>query len=401
MAYNSLYKLFYKDSSGYVKEYENRFNNEESVKLDIFIGENQAFFCPDTGVYKKLVSIEKFDKKINYLYNKLPKVAITQFATRCLIDEIVLTNNIEGVHSTRREINDILNNIPENRKKTRFVGLVRKYKMLMENENIKITDCEDIRRIYDDIFSEEIKNDNDKNLPDGKIFRKNSVSVVSSTEKELHSGLYPEKKIIDTMERAIKFLNDRNVEAIFRISIFHYLFGYIHPFYDGNGRVSRFISSYLLSQNYNSLIAYRISYTIKENIGKYYDAFKICNHKNNKGDLTPFLDMFLDIVQTSFSQLFDALQERVCDLEYYKDVIAKLPGGNKGEIYEMYWYLVQASLFSDSGISIDDLQKCINVTYNTLNSRKKQIPADLITENKYERKKYFMLNLENVDKYLK
>ena len=271
--------------------------------------------------------------------------------------------------------------------------------MLMENESIKISDCEDIRRIYDDIFSEEIKNDNDKNLPDGKIFRKNTVSVVSSTDKELHNGLYPEKKIIDTMERAIRFLNDKNVEEIFRISVFHYLFGYIHPFYDGNGRVSRFISSCLLSRNYNSLIAYRISYTIKENISKYYDAFKICNHKNNKGDLTPFLNMFLDIVKISFSQLFDALQERVCDLEYYKDVIVKLPGGDKEEIYELYWYLVQATLFSDSGISLDDLQKCINVTYNTLNCRKKQIPQELIIENKFGRRKYYMLNLATVEKY--
>lgn len=400
MAYTSLYKLFYKNPDVYNKEYESRFNNSECIKLDIFIGEHQAFFCPDTDIYKSLVSIEKHDKKINELYNMLPGMAITQFAKRCLIDEIVLTNNIEGVHSTRREINDILDDLSIDNKRNRFTGLVKKYQMLMENESIDFSTCSDIRKIYDEIFSEEIRMDNHKNLPDGKIFRKSSVSVVSPTDKEIHSGLYPESRIIETMEKALKFLNNENIEDIFRISVFHYLFGYIHPFYDGNGRMSRFISSYLLSKSYNNLIAYRISYTIKENITNYYEAFKICNHKNNKGDLTPFLDMFLKVVEISLSQLCEALEKRVMHLMYYRDAIKDLPSGTEDEMYEMYWYLVQASLFSDNGISLEELQDCMDVTYNTLNNRKKRIFSDLITENKYGRKKYFKLNLENAKKYL-
>lgn len=400
MAYTSLFKLFYKNPEIYNEEYERRFNDAESVKLDIFIGDNQAFFCPDTDIYKKLVSIEKYDKKINELYNMLPGMAIAQFAKRCLIDEIVITNNIEGVHSTRREINDILSDLSFNNKRNHFAGLVKKYQTLMGNEIIDFNSCVDIRKIYDELFSEEIRQDNDKNLPDGKIFRKGSVSIVSPADKEIHSGLYPETKIIDTMERALKFLNNENIEEIFRISVFHYLFGYIHPFYDGNGRMSRFISSYLLSKSYNNLIAYRISYTIKENISKYYDAFKVCNHKNSKGDLTPFLEMFLGVIEISLSQLFDALQKRVINLEYYREAIKALPDGTEEEMYEMYWYLVQASLFSDNGISLEELQVCMEVTYNTLNNRKKRILPGLIEEKKFGRKKYFMLNIENVKKYL-
>ena len=101
------------------------------------------------------------------------------------------------------------------------------------------------------------------------------------------------------MNQSLQFLYDESYEYLIRIAVFHYLFGYIHPFYDGNGRTSRLISSYLLSQRLNNLIGYRISYTIKEHITKYYEAFKVCNHVNNRGDLTPFEKMFFDFVDIS------------------------------------------------------------------------------------------------------
>lgn len=43
---------------------------------------------------------------------------------KCLIDEIVLTNEIEGVHSTRREIDDPLEMLAEKDKTGRFLGIV-------------------------------------------------------------------------------------------------------------------------------------------------------------------------------------------------------------------------------------------------------------------------------------
>ena len=78
-----------------------------------------------------------------------------------------------------------------------------------------------------------------------------------------------------------------------RIAIFHYLFGYIHPFYDGNGRTSRFINSYLLSKKLQFLVSYKLSYTIKENMNSYYKSFKETNDEKNKGNLSFFVISFL------------------------------------------------------------------------------------------------------------
>lgn len=396
----SLYKLFHIDQTKYKEEYERRFNSDSTVKLNIKIGDNQAFFCNTDELYKKIISIERNDKKINQLCAKLPPKAISQFAMRCLVDEIILTNNIEGVNSTRKEVSEILMDLSEKNNHKRFKGLVKMYFLLMNNENIPINSCQDIRKIYDDIFYDEIRESDPKSLPDGSIFRKDGVSVYSSTGKEIHKGISPETKIIDVMNSAINILQDESIDFLVRISIFHYLFGYIHPFYDGNGRTSRFISSYLLSHELNHIIGYRISYTIKEKLKDYHNAFKICNHPNNKAELTPFIEMFLGIIDVSTEQLKQALEKRVNLLNHYGSIIDILPYGDNEKYYSIYHLLIQASLFADLGISTQDLLSVTNLSRTTLNTRLAKIPADLLQKKKDGKVNYYSLNLEKADKYI-
>lgn len=399
MSKQSLYKLFYINNDEYKKEYETRFSSEDTIKFNVKIGDNQAFLCQTVDIYKILLSIERTDKEVNQFYSRLPKKAIEQFTNSCLVDEIVLTNNIEGVHSTRKEIDAILNDLSNHNEKQRFRGLVKKYSLLIKGESIEMNTCRDIRGIYDDIFLEEIKISDSENIPDGEIFRKNHVSVYSVTQKEIHKGVFPESKIIDVMEKSLKILNNENIDILIRTAVFHYLFGYIHPFYDGNGRTSRFISSYMLSRQLNNLIGYRVSYTIKENINKYYEAFKICNHHNNKGDLTPFVEMFLTIVDISEKQLCEALRKRVDALDYYEN---KLPLMFKNDniMISLYYILVQATLFSDFGISLKELENSLKISYNTVNKYLKTIPESVLVKQMQNRIMYCSLNLSEFDKYI-
>lgn len=53
----------------------------------------------------------------------------------------------------------------------------------MRRETLSLKTPTDIRKIYDDIFYEEIKENDPKDLPDGVIFRRDSVSVCSASGK--------------------------------------------------------------------------------------------------------------------------------------------------------------------------------------------------------------------------
>lgn len=398
MSRKTLKALFHMGTKEYKAEYENRFNDENTIHLSLSIGDNPAFICQTPDIYKTIISIERLDKAVTDIYFTLPKIAIDQFTTRCMIDEILLTNDIEGVHSTRKEVSEILQDLSSQNKRNRFVGLITKYVMLKKNQPMSFKSCQDIRKVYDDIFYDEIKANDPKNLPDGKIFRKFGVEVQSATQKVIHKGVSPESKIIEMLEQSLFVLNNEDIDIFIRIAVFHYLFGYIHPFYDGNGRTSRFISSSLLSKQLNPLIGFRLSYTIKENISKYYKAFDVCNDPHNKAELTPFVDMFMSIVEISMQQLLETLTEKKQKWDYYCKRINLLPNTDKQDMPLLYDLLIQAALFSNIGISRDELMYNMQMSGNTLKNRLDFIPKSLLLENRQKNKKYYLLNIEEVDK---
>jgi len=191
MSYETLEKISYRQPSQYESIYEERFNSPETVHLDFEVNGKAAFIVQNGDVYRLLLQIQKIDKNVQLLCRDLPGVALHQFAQKCLVDEIVLTNDIEGVNSTRREISEVLEQISNKSGKRRFYGLVRKYLMLQEEGERKVKTCQDIRNIYDDLVLREVIEENSKDAPDGVIFRKDSVSVSNSAQKEIHRGLYP------------------------------------------------------------------------------------------------------------------------------------------------------------------------------------------------------------------
>lgn len=399
MSYQSLAKLFYSDKDHYEDIYQERLDSKYATKINFEINGSQAFFVLEPSLHYKIISIYKADKRIKKLRDELPGVAISHFTIRSLIDEIVLTNDIEGVYSSRREINSILSELETKNRRKRFKGLVQKYLMLQKNETLSFQTCQDIRNLYNELVYAEVEEDNPNNLPDGEIFRKDSASVTTATQKEIHQGVNPESKIIECMNQALQVLNSTKIDEPIKVALFHYLFGYIHPFYDGNGRTSRFISSYLLSKEFEPTIAYRLSYTIKENIKEYYQAFKTCNDRHNKGDLTPFVIMFTDIIEESMKQLEEALQKRHQKLMYYRDRIQYLPMGLNEKYIDFYDYLLQASLFSESGISVEEIKGLMRVSRPTVFKRLKDLSEyNLIDKKSLGNSSYYNLNLDEVEK---
>lgn len=392
-----LSKLYYSDTDMYEKEYARRWNEENAIHIDINIGSNPAFVYPDYRMYEKIVAILRVDTNIRMLCRDLPGIAIHQYTERCLIGEILQSNNIEGVVSTRKELSEILQEVKKKKKPRNLMGIVSQYVILTDKRKINISSCQDIRDLYDKLFSYDIETNDKDDLPDGKIFRAGPVSIISETQKEIHKGVYPEAKIISSMEQVLSFLETSKADSLIKIAVFHYLFGYIHPFYDGNGRTSRFISSALLMNELNSLIGFRISYTIKENLSKYYKAFKICNDPKNKGDISPFVHFFLDIILESENNLYSALKDRQEKLEYYDKIIGQL--NQKADLSTIFLYelLMNATLFSNNGISMHELETYMEESPNTIRRRLRQIPEKMLIRKTIGRTNYYSLDLDEIE----
>ena len=398
MKYISLSKIYYSDKTHYEEIYQKRYTSESSYRFDFSISDNPAFLFLTPELFQLIDKIMILNDKLNVLCYNIPYIAIDQYTRKCLIDEIQITNDIEGVVSTRHEINDALNEYSsgDSKKKKRFRGLVSKYALLLERNEIPLKKCKDIRDLYDDFILEEVLEENKANCPDGLYFRTGHVYVKNKHDRSIHEGLYPEEKIIEMMEQSLDLLNDDSYGFLIRIAIFHYLFAYIHPFYDGNGRMTRFISSYLLSKRLNDLTCFRLSYTIKQNLTKYYKSFKITNDKKNKGDLTTFVTDFFEILVALVEDLCSSIEKRTEKYKHYEAQASNhlLP---KDKDYKILIILISNTLFGNEGLSVETLSKITKASVSTVrNIIAEYNAANLLSFTKDGKLKLYDVNLDKL-----
>ena len=391
----SLYKIYFIDKTKFNDLYEKRFESENTYKFKFNVHNNPAFFFYHKDILRMISNISFLDKKVTNILNVLPALAKTLYIKKSLIDEILYTNEIEGIISTRKEISEIIDTIKNNEKSkpNKIQSLINKYLMLMDNQHdVTINNCNDVRALYDELVLDDIIAYDPKYKPDGVIFRANSVQVLNEVSgKVMHEGVMPEAKIIDMMSNIINFLNDESVEPVIRIAIFHYIFSYIHPFYDGNGRTNRYISSLYLKMTYNPIIAFRLSLTIKENKKQYYDAFDHTNSKYNKGDITTFVYEFIDIIVKAYEKTYDYLMIKQSELNDALNKLSDMELTNQER--NTLWLLYQTEIFKGEKVNIKDISAFIEASEPT--TRKVLISLlnkKLIKEEKQAKYKVYSLD---------
>lgn len=392
MTYLDLRKAFHDPAQDADQLYDRRFNDERTWHLKTSIAGSPAFVYMAPEIYEALLEAAQIDKDILRLEAALPQRALDSYRDSCLIDEIVLTNEIEGVHSTRREIGEVLERLKQNDRRGRFFGIVQKYALLQTRPDIALRTCADVRDVYDDLVLAEARISDPHNVPDGTYFRTKMVHVINEAGIPIHNGIEPEARIIEEMDQALDVLNDESREPLLRIALFHFLFGYIHPFYDGNGRTNRFISSYLISRQYEPIVGLGISYAVKQEIEKYYKAFSRCEHPLNRGDITPFVIAFSEICVNAMCNLRDALTEKKSQMGMYLHRSAVLVPEPLRTLVES---LITATLFTFDGVTAKELCEAERLSRQTLYKRLSELrKLGLLQEEKIGRKVFYKLNEE-------
>lgn len=397
MKFIPLTKYFYQHTQEeYEIEYIRRLEAPFTVHFNIPIHQYNrksaypAFLCY-TGEILRLV--EKFYKTYEqflYTVNTVPPVVLYQFTRLSIVEEVKSTNDIEGVHSTKKEIREIIE-----KKGThyhRLQSVVHQYLELLGEEEIKFDTCQDIRNFYDDFTHQEITRENPQNRLDGSLFRKEPVQIQAATGKTIHQGLYPESRIIEALNQALRILHSEEYPLLIRLALFHYFFVYIHPFYDGNGRTDRFITSYFLSRKFHRLLAVRLSIYIKRNQSRYYHMLEEADSEKNRGDMTPFVMGFLEILIGSTEDTIGVLSRKNEQMRKYESRIDAFQLKDK-LLKEIYITLLQAALFYGEGISMADLMKVTGKNRGTIQKRIDEIPGNHLIVTKAGKTNYYKLNL--------
>ena len=380
--YLELSKLYYQKAN-IEEELNKRLENPCVYKTSLYISpilrgervskEVELFFLPIKNVLMLQDEIIQNSRNILNLSNKLPEVALNYCVREIMVNEIIKSNGIEGVHTTKKDVYDSMNS----NKKYRFSGIIKKYKQITENKIEKINSAEEIRKIYDEVFSEEIVI-NPENKLDGKLFRKGIVHITTGM-KNVHLGDTTEELILEHIEKLIEFMNRKDINFLLKACITHYYFEYIHPFYDGNGRFGRLIFSMYLARKLDIFTGLSLSYSIFSEKEKYSKLFLNTSKPKNFGEITFFLIGIMELIKKGQESIIKMLMDRIEKLKYSKDYLDKLDLDNlKKNILFVY---IQNYIFSDFPLEDRQLAEIIKVSMPALKKNIEQlIKQEYLTE---------------------
>ena len=398
MKYIQLKKMFHIDENKCNELYFKRFNSETANHLNIKLNNDyECFYLINDEILFLLDKIYMLNTWLEKTMasDALPNLAKEYLIISTLVEEIRSSNQMEGIYSTRKELKDMLiDNTPKNYK--RFSGMINKYEKLRKEQFLKLNSVSDIRALYDEILLEDVINEDEKDKPDGVIFRKGSVEINSGT-KVIHQGIVGENNIIDMIEKSLKILNNENINFLIRIAVFHYLFEYIHPFYNGNGRMGRFLASGYLANHLNILCALQFSIACTHNNKKYYEAFTLTSDIRNKSDLTIFIIYFLEIYLSGLQELKEKIEDTINVYNYTVKKLYKYVDSKYQSLVEL---ILQVTLFGIEGFTMSKLVKITNYSEQSIRAIIKKINhEDNIIKIDQQHKPYkYSINLDVVSK---
>lgn len=316
MAYETLRTLFYKDGSSDRYSHADaltrqRVEAESTFRTGMETPAGELFLAVPRELSVLNEQVLRRERRIASRMGEIPPIAQWAMIRGLVVDEVVSTNELEGVHSTRRQINELLQSDRSTRdplEQKRFRELAKLYVGLTEQQQPKPRKPEDIRLIYDSIMDGEPLEATD--LPDGRLFRKDRVDIIGPGSRVVHEGLYPEREIIAGIEKMLAIAGSEEMPETFSSIVSHFIFEYVHPFYDGNGRTGRYLLALYLSSPLSILTSLSLSRVIAANRDAYYRSFREAEHPLNHGELTHFVMNMLENVRIAQDDLDMSLSEK-------------------------------------------------------------------------------------------
>lgn len=115
----------------------------------------------------------------------------------------------------------------------------------------------------------------------------------------------------DAIRQLINWYNsETEVHTLIKVASFVYDFLSVHPFQDGNGRISRLISTLLLLKNGYKWIQYvSFEHEIENRKNEYYQVLRSCQAQRPNEDVTEWIMFFLNCLSNIQSQLMTKIQK--------------------------------------------------------------------------------------------
>jgi Fic family protein len=202
-------------------------------------------------------------------------------------------------------------------------------------------------------------------------YRENPIDVIAGEygkEKVVYTAV-PNESTDGEMEKFFSFVNnDMDYSKFVKSAIAHLWFATIHPFEDGNGRLARAISDFVLYQNNKGYSFYSISAQIKLEQKEYYREINKAQ-TNSCLDITEWIIWYLDCLNRSIIKVTDNVNITIKNEKFFRKansyslnknqlfMIGKIIDERRGKITTKKWAKICSCSHDTATRDLNDLIK--------------------------------------------
>ena len=297
----------------------------------------------DSEILSLVASIYRYQGK-QELYLKQRPNELEKLIDIAKIQSTESSNKIEGIVTTSVRLKQLLEEktTPRNRNEQEIVGYRDVLDIIHENFDVIPISRNYILQMHKILYSHM------NNPLAGKT--KNVQNYISATYPDGHSEVlftplspFETPGALDLIcDEYNRVIGNFEVEPIIMIPIFIHDFLCIHPFNDGNGRLSRLLTTLLLYKNGFYVGRYiSLESLIAKDKAAYYEALNKAgiNWQNGKEDIVPFIKYLLGIILAAykaFDDRFSIVEDKLSAVEMVRKATSQKIGRfSKQDIREL------------------------------------------------------------------
>lgn len=277
-----------------IKEKIQLLRKQQAIHFPIPSIDKHFWLFPSDCMAEKISSIETRGNRLNEKIKNQSTFKF-EFLLNAAVEEAITSAIYEGANSTRAKAEQLIaeKRTPISKDEWMLFNNYLAMQWIKGNHSRKV-DLDLIREIHSIVTKNTMTGDDVNYI--GK-FRDNAVVVGP------HEGV-EEKLIEESLKDAINIITNhpRFIPPLIKGILLHYFIGYIHPFFDGNGRTARTLFYFKCIRNGLEFVELlSISAHLKEHGKRYERAFE--NAVGHDGDVTYFVDFCLDSILFALNQV--------------------------------------------------------------------------------------------------
>ena len=279
--------------------------------MDKYIKKLNFDFLTNQRVMQLIAAIDEYRGKWNVVERRENRY-LKELQRIATIESIGSSTRIEGATMTDEEIQKLLKNVKITKFTTRneqeVVGYYEVLELIFDNfSEIKLSESY-IKQLHQLLLKHSNKDERHrgcyKNLPNKVVATYptgEQKTIFATTEPVLVEG-----EMFELIEWCNLQWNEKTIHPLIVLAIFVYEFLSIHPFQDGNGRLSRLLTTlFLLKQGYEFMQYISFENHIEKNKKVYYDVLMTAQRKRitQEDIIDKWLLFFLESLKTLTEKL--------------------------------------------------------------------------------------------------